>query len=133
MRGLVDLDSAYTLAISAAVIAIFVFGLMLQRRREYVVLRAQGLPARRLQLLIARRGGLRRRRRFARRARVGGALGVLLVHVLKPLFILAPVTALPVGEIALLAGLLAAATALAALAALAVVSRLSVSEVLRER
>ncbi len=44
VRGLVDLDSFYTLAISAAVVAMFVFGLMLQRRREYVVLRAQGCP-----------------------------------------------------------------------------------------
>ncbi|MBK8293612.1 MAG: ABC transporter permease [Solirubrobacterales bacterium] len=46
VRGLVDLNFFFTLAISAAVIAIFVFGLMLQRRREYVVLRAQGLGSR---------------------------------------------------------------------------------------
>ncbi len=45
IRGLVDLDSFYTLVISAAVIAMFVFGLMLQRRREYVTLRAQGMPS----------------------------------------------------------------------------------------
>jgi hypothetical protein len=34
------------------VVAIFVFGRMLQRRREYVVLLAQGRPARRRPLFI---------------------------------------------------------------------------------
>ena len=43
VHGLVDLDSLFTLLMSAAAIAIFVFGLMLQRRREYVTLRAQGM------------------------------------------------------------------------------------------
>jgi hypothetical protein len=55
IRGLVDLDSFFTLAISGAVVAIFVFGLMLQRRREYIVMRAQGLPSRGLQALVGSR------------------------------------------------------------------------------
>ena len=42
VQGLVDLDSLFTLLMSAAGIAIFVFGLMLQRRREYVTLLRAG-------------------------------------------------------------------------------------------
>ena len=45
VHSLVDLGALFTLLMSAAVIGIFVFGLMLQRRREYVVLRAQGMHA----------------------------------------------------------------------------------------
>ena len=36
IRGLLTLDSAYALAMAATAITIFVFGLLLQRRREYV-------------------------------------------------------------------------------------------------
>ena len=43
IRGLLTLDSAYALAMAATAITIFVFGLLLQRRREYVSLRAQGM------------------------------------------------------------------------------------------
>ena len=52
VQGLVDLDSLFTLLMSAAAIAIFVFGLMLQRRREYVTLLAQGMQGRELQALV---------------------------------------------------------------------------------
>jgi hypothetical protein len=38
-NGLVGLDALFVFLLSAATIAIFVFGLMLQRRREYVILR----------------------------------------------------------------------------------------------
>ena len=133
VRGLVDLDSFYTLAISAAVVAMFVFGLMLQRRREYVVLRAQGLPAPRLNLLIGGEAAFVAASGLLAGAAVGSALGLLLVRVLKPLFILPPVTALPWGDTALLAALLAAATLLSVLVALSVLRRLSPSEILREQ
>ena len=133
VRGLVDLDSAYTLAISTAVIAIFVFGLMLQRRREYVVLRAQGLGANRLQLLILGEAGFVALGGLIGGALVGVALGLLLVQVLEPLFILSPRPVIPLGEAALLAGLVALATLASAAAALSVLRRLSPSEVLREQ
>ncbi len=133
IRGLVDLDSIYTLAMCAAVIAIFVFGLMLQRRREYVVLRAQGLPARGLQLLLLGEAGFVAASGLVAGAAVGAALGLLLVSILTPLFILAPVPAAPLADAMVLAALLVTATVASGIAALVVLRRLSPSEVLREQ
>lgn len=132
VRGLVDLDAVYALAISAAVIAIFIFGLMLQRRREYVVLLAQGLPSARLQALILGEAGFVAVSGLLAGLAVGAGLGALLVQILKPLFIIAPVTAVPVQRAAALVGLVAVATLVSALGALTVLRRLSPSEVLRE-
>ncbi len=133
VRGLLDLNSVYTLAISAAVIAIFVFGLMLQRRREYVVLRAQGLPSRRLQALVLGEAAFVGGSGLLAGALVGTVLGLLLVLILKPLFILPPLATVPVGDAALLGGLVVAAVLLSGLAALTILRRLSPSEVLREQ
>ncbi|MEO8688815.1 MAG: FtsX-like permease family protein [Solirubrobacteraceae bacterium] len=133
VRGLVDLNAGYTLAIVGAVIAIFVFGRMLQRRREYVVLLAMGLPARRLQLVILGEAGFAAAAGLLAGLTVGAGLGTLLVRVLQPLFILAPVTAVPLVRVTVLVVLLALATAGSALAALHVLRRLRPSEILRER
>lgn len=133
IRGLVDLDSSYTLLMSAAVIAMFVFGLMLQRRREYVTLRAQGMPSRKLQALILGEAGFVALGGLVAGVVVGGAMGLLLVHILQPLFILPPQTTIPLRDVALLAGLVIAATAASTLAALTILRRLSPSEVLREQ
>ncbi|MEO7197066.1 MAG: FtsX-like permease family protein [Solirubrobacterales bacterium] len=133
IRGLVDLDSFFTLAISAAVIAIFVFGLMLQRRREYVTLRAQGMPSRKLQLLVFGEAAFVGISGLVAGLLVGSAMGLLLVHILQPLFILPPITTPPLGAAALLAALVLAATAASTLAALTILRRLSPSEVLREQ
>lgn len=46
------LDSLYTTLMSVAGVGIFVFGLLLQRRKEYVTLRALGIRMRQLQALI---------------------------------------------------------------------------------
>jgi len=133
IHGLVDLDSFYTLVMSAAVIAIFVFGLMLQRRREYVMLRAQGLASRKLQALILGEAGFVALGGLIAGIIVGGIMGVLLVHILKPLFILEPVPTLPLRDAAILAGLVVAATLASTLAALVILARLRPSEVLREQ
>ncbi len=50
--GLLKLDSGYSLAMGTVTIAIFVFGLLLQRRREYVTLRAQGMQPKAIRALI---------------------------------------------------------------------------------
>lgn len=133
IRGLVDLDSFFTLAISAAVIAIFVFGLMLQRRREYVTLRAQGMPSRKLQLLVLGEAAFVAISGLIAGLLVGSLMGLLLVHILQPLFILPPVTTPPLAAVALLVALVLAATAVSTLAALTILRRLSPSEVLREQ
>lgn len=133
VRGLVDLNSVYTLLISAAVIAIVVFGLMLARRREYVTLRAQGMPSGRLQALVLGEAAFVGLSGLAAGALVGAGTGALLVHILQPLFILAPVTTVPFGQAALLAGLVVGATVASTLAAMTILRRLSPSEVLREQ
>lgn len=53
IAGLISLDSGFALAMAAVAMAVFVFGLLLQRRREYVTLRAQGLEAGTIRLLVA--------------------------------------------------------------------------------
>ena len=106
---------------------------MLQRRREYVVLRAQGLPAASVRNLIGGEAGFVATSGLLAGTLVGLGLGVLLVDVLGPLFILQPRAAMPYGDIALLAGLVVAVTLLSTLVATSILRRLSPSEVLREQ
>jgi putative ABC transport system permease protein len=133
IRGLIDLDSFYTLLMSGTVIAIFVFSLMLHRRREYVTLRAQGMPSRKLQALVLGEAAFVGLSGLVAGTLVGTGIGLLLVHVLEPLFILPPVGTAPWRDGALLAGLVVAATVASTLAALTILRRLSPSEVLREQ
>jgi putative ABC transport system permease protein len=132
VHGLVDLDSLYTLLMSAAVIAIFVFGLMLQRRREYVALRAQGMGGRQLRALVLGEAALVALCGLAAGLLVGTGMAYLLVHVLQPLFVLHPAVRFPAGQIAALAGLAMAATLTSAVAATAILRRLRPTELLRE-
>jgi len=133
VRGLVDLDLFFSFLTSASVIAIFVFGLLLQRRREYVTLRAQGLPARTLQALVLGETAFAAFVGLAVGTVVGTGMGLLLVGVLKPLFILAPAVTVPVTRGTLLFALVAGATLAASAGALAILGRLSPAEVLREQ
>ncbi len=57
IAGLVLLDKTFALVMAAVAIGIFVFGLLLQRRREYITMRAQGLAPRALRMLIALEAG----------------------------------------------------------------------------
>jgi putative ABC transport system permease protein len=132
VHGLVDLNSLYTLLMAAAGIGIFVFGLMLQRRSEYVTLRAHGMLAGELRALVLGEAALVAICGLVAGLLVGTGIGSLLVHVLRPLFILRPSVTFPVGDIALLAGLALAATLVSSLAATAILRRLKPTELLRE-
>ncbi|HMC07133.1 MAG TPA: FtsX-like permease family protein [Solirubrobacterales bacterium] len=132
VNGLLDLDSLYALLISAAAVAIFVFGLMLQRRREYVTLLAQGMLSGELRRLVLAEVALVAASGLAAGLVVGTGMGYLLVHVLRPLFILDPGMTFPVGKVALVAGLVIAAAVASALLAAALLRRLSPTELLRE-
>jgi putative ABC transport system permease protein len=132
VRGLVDLDTIYTLLMSGAVIAIFVFGLMLERRREYVILRAQGLRTGELRALVLGEAALVAAAGVAAGVAVGAGMAALLVRVLRPLFVLDPAVALPGAGIAARAGLAAVATLVTALAATALLRRYEPAELLRE-
>jgi ABC-type lipoprotein release transport system permease subunit len=132
IRGLLVLDSSYALAMAATAIAVYVFGLLLSRRREYVTLRAQGVKGRLIRsLLLSETAGV---------AVLGGATGLLvgvamayfLVRVLRPLFVLRPVLLIPAGDVAILITLVLAVSLLASLAATRLVNQLSATELLRD-
>jgi putative ABC transport system permease protein len=133
VHGLVDLDSLFTLLMSAAAIGIFVFGLMLQRRREYVTLRAQGLETRELQALVVGEAALVAVLGLAAGMLVGVGMGYLLTHILRPLFILDPRVTFPTWDIATLAILVLAAALASGLTAMLMLRRVNPTEVLREQ
>ena len=108
------------------------FGLMLQRRREYVTLLAQGMLSGELRRLVLAEVALVAASGLAAGLVVGTGMGYLLVHVLRPLFILDPGMTFPVGKVALVAGLVIAAAVASALLAAALLRRLSPTELLRE-
>jgi putative ABC transport system permease protein len=128
----VSLDSFYTLLMAATAIAIFVFGLMLQRRREYVILLAQGMRTVELQALVLGEAALIAVCGLMAGILVGAGMAYLLVHVLQPLFILKPNLAFPLGRIAMLAALALGATLASAGAAVTILRRLKPVELLRE-
>ncbi len=132
VHGLVDLDSLFTLLIAAASVGIFVFGLMLARRREYVVLRAQGLRSFELRSLVLSETALMTASGLAGGVLVGSGLAYLMIRVLRPLFVLDPHLALAPPRIAILAALASAAALVSALAATAILRRLKPTEILRE-
>jgi putative ABC transport system permease protein len=132
IRGLLTLDSVYALAMAATAITIFVFGLLLQRRREYVTLRAQGMRIGRIRsLLVTESVGV-----VVVGALVGVLVGVImayvLVNVLQPLFVLRPEVVIPRADIGLLAGLVLAVSVAASLAATTLIRRLPPGELLRD-
>jgi putative ABC transport system permease protein len=132
IRGLLTLDSTYALAMAATAIAVFVFGLLLQRRREYVTLRAQGMhPGEIRSLLVVEAGGVVLLGIVAGLL-VGIAMAYFLVNVLRPLFVLRPPIVLPATGIAALAALVLAVSLLVSLAATTLVNRLPPTELLRD-
>lgn len=112
--------------------ALFVFGLLMQRRREYVALRAQGLHAREVRRLVLAESGISAVLGAAIGLGVGIALAAEFVRVLRPIFTLTPVLEVPAPELAALATLVLAATVISALAAAVLINRLSPTELLRD-
>ena len=130
--GLLTLDFAYALAMATVAITMFVFGLLLQRRREYVTLRAQGMDSRKIRTLIIVEAGTVAGFGIIAGTVVGMAMAYFLVNVLRPLFVLQPSTALPVGSLITFALLVVTATLVGAIAATALVNRLQLPELLRD-
>lgn len=132
IAGLVDLDSGFALAMATVAIAIFVFGLLLQRRREYVTLRAQGLESRTVRSLITAEAATVAVGGAAAGLLIGAAMGYYFVAVLRPLFVLAPDYTLPAATIARPVVLLLFATVLASLVGSRLVNALEPTELLRD-
>ncbi|MCZ7529679.1 MAG: ABC transporter permease [Acidimicrobiia bacterium] len=130
--GLVDLDAAFALSMAVVAIAIFVFGLLLQRRREYVTLRAQGLEPRTIRVLIGAEAGTAAVGGAVLGVLVGAAMGFYFVTVLQPLFVLSPAYVLPAGAALVPVGIVLVATAVTAVMASALVNRLDPTELLRD-
>jgi ABC-type antimicrobial peptide transport system permease subunit len=132
IAGLIDLDSTFALAMVVVTIAVFVFGLLLQRRREYVTLRAQGLEPRTIRLLIAAEAGSVAVAGSISGVIVGAAMGFYFVTVLRPLFVLTPSYSLPLIAGVLPIVLVLAAATLTSLVGSRLVNKLAPTELLRD-
>lgn len=132
IRGLLKLDSAYALAMGTVAIAIFVFGLLLQRRREYVTLRAQGVQPRAIRALITAEAGTVAVAGCISGVAVGLVMGIYFINVLRPLFVLTPPYHAPVGATLAVVASVLVATAFTSVAASPLVNRLRATELLRD-
>ena len=132
VHGLLGLDRFYALMMAAAGLAILVFGLLLQRRREYVALRAQGMSVREIYALVLGEIAPVAIYGLASGLLVGVATGWLLVRVLRPLFILDPGPTVAVADLGGLAALILGAALASTLAATVLLRRLRPTEILRE-
>ena len=132
IAGLVQLDSTFSLAMAVVTIAIFVFGLLLQRRREYITLRAQGLEPSTIRRLITLEAATVAVVGALAGVIVGVVMGSYFVAVLRPLFVLTPNYAVPFNGVALAVGLVLIATIASTTAASRMVNRLEPTELLRD-
>jgi ABC-type lipoprotein release transport system permease subunit len=132
IAGLIDLDATFALGMAMVAIAIFVFGLLLARRREYTTLRAQGMDARTIRLLIGVEAATVAVGGAIAGLIVGAVMGFYFVSVLRPLFVLAPGYRLPPGGAAFPLILVAAATVATSIVGSRMVNRMEPTELLRD-
>ena len=132
INGLLKLDSAYSLAMGTVTVAIFVFGLLLQRRREYVTLRAQGMLPRAIQTFIGAEAGTAAVVGCSVGALVGLMMAYYFINVLRPLFVLEPLYVVPLSSLSAILGSVLAATVVTSVAASALVNQLQAMELLRD-
>ena len=117
-------------AVGVAVLGAF---MVLERRREFAILRAIGTDTRRLVDGPAREGGIAVLGSLAAGVPLGLALGVLAVRVLKLFFTLPPpMVTLPGGSLLAFVIGMVAASALALGVTLAAITRVEPADVLRE-
>ena len=91
IAGLVKLDSIFAFVMAIVTIGIFVFGLLFQRRREYITLKAQGLKPNIIRSLIAAEAGSVALGGCISGILVGILMGFYFVKVLQPLFVHTPI------------------------------------------
>jgi putative ABC transport system permease protein len=124
------LGSALIAAVGIAVLGAFV---VLERRREFAILRAAGADDRRLLVPPAQEGAIAVVGSLALGIPIGLGLAVVAVRVLSLFFTLPPpLVAIPGGSLAAVAVLILAASTVALAGSLAVVTRLRAARVLRE-
>ncbi|WP_309620056.1 FtsX-like permease family protein [Salinibacterium sp.] len=132
VRGLLQIDSLFTFLMAATATAMFVFGLLMQRRREYVTMRAQGMHAREIRWLVLAESGISTILGTVIGLIIGIGMASQFVYVLRPIFTLAPPLDIPFGELALLVALVLGATALSSVVAAILIGRMKPTELLRD-
>ena len=133
LNGLARLETAYTILMSALGIGIFVFGLLLQRRKEHVTMRALGMRMRQVQVLVLGEAGAVTLLSLVIGTAVGVGMSLMFVQILTPLFTVPPQgVAVPYASFGLVALLLLATTTVASLVAGATLRRAALVELLRE-
>ena len=113
-------------------IAIFVFGLLLQRRREYVTLRAQGMQPGAIRRLIGAEAATVAVAGCAVGLSVGLIMAFYFINVLRPLFVLDPPFLVPLSSLSAILGSVLVATAVTSVAASSLVNQLRATELLRD-
>ena len=132
VSGLVRLAEVFTFALSFTAMALFVLGLLLQRRKEFAVLRAIGQTGIAVFATVIAEATLV--------AVCGAVLGLasgalasrLLVDVLRPVFVVSPSVAWPTYRLLFVAGQSLIAALSLSLIAFVVIARVKPSEALRE-
>lgn len=132
IAGLVQLDSGFALAMAVVAIVIFVFGLLLQRRRECITLRALGVEFRSIRALVVAEACAVAVGGAIAGVMTGTAMGYYFVKILSPLFVLAPSYSVPLRALVPPAGLLVVATLLASLVGSRLLARMNPTELLRD-
>lgn len=133
MRGLGSLETLFAVLMSGIGIAIFVYGLLLQRRKEYVTMRALGMRFGQLRALVLGEATAVAICSLVVGGIVGTAMALMFVRVLTPLFTIPPDRlTFPVQELALLTTLVLGGMGLSALLSARSLNRLSPMELLRE-
>jgi ABC-type antimicrobial peptide transport system permease subunit len=133
LRGLGGLQAVYTVLISGAGIGIFVFGLLLQRRKEYVTMRALGIRMGQLWGLVFGEAAAVALFSLAIGSATGAVMAYMFVKILAPLFTIQPASlAVPGAQLAILATLVLGGMALSVALAARSLRRLNPVELLRE-
>ncbi len=130
--GLVRLGTVFALAMTATAIAIFVFGLLVHRRTEYVTLQAQGLRSGELRRLVLFETAVVTGCGALSGLMIGIVTAALSVGVLRGLFVLDPELTADIGSLVALGVAVVAAAVACAIAAAEVLRRLDPAEILRE-
>jgi putative ABC transport system permease protein len=133
LRGLGGLQSLYTVLISAASIGIFVFGLLLQRRKEYVTMRALGIRIGQLWALVFGEAAIVAIVSLVIGSIAGVVMAVMFVQILAPLFTIQPsMLTVPGAQLVVLATLVLGGMAISVALAARSLRRINPVELLRE-
>jgi ABC-type antimicrobial peptide transport system permease subunit len=133
LNGLARLDLFYVTLMSTAGIGIFIFGLLLQRRKEYMTLRALGIRMRQLQILLLGEAAVVAILGVVVALGVSTAMAFMFVQILRPVFTLPPDRInFPVEQLTSLAGLAVGSMLVCSLGAGVLLRRINPVELVRE-